>query len=134
MNNKTRFLNLRLTPKEYEYIRKQAVAFGGISNYIRWAEREFSNPENKQTIDLIDDLFRFHFEYGHDMSDYGRNLNFAVKQINELALAGKLTIKDINDGPLKEIQSLQKYLDTVKRELDAVIDKAQKSGLLIKIK
>lgn len=86
---------MRVTEEEYEYIRKQAESFHGISNYIRSAVAEYSNPKAKELVNFMYDLLHFHFEYGDDISFYGYGLNQSVKRINELAKAGKLTACDI---------------------------------------
>jgi len=131
-NNRTIHFKMRVTQEEYEMIRKNAKSFGGISSYIRAAIAEYSNQKSKQTVDFMYDLFRFHFEYADDISWYGSDLNRSMKRVNELAKAGRLTTRDIVNGPLDGIKSLYNYLITVKTELYAVIERARQSGIPIK--
>lgn len=123
-NNRTVYFKMRVTQEEYDFIKKHSGSFHEISNYIRSALAEYSNPMGKEAIDFMYDLLRFHFEYGDDISWYGYGLNQSVKRINELAKAGKLTFNDIVHGPLYSIKSLHDDMTTVKAELEAVIESA----------
>jgi len=131
-NNRTVYFKMRVTQEEYEMIRKNAKSFGGISSYIRAANAEYSSQRHKETVDFMYDLYRFHFEYSDDISWYGYGLNQSVMRVNELAKAGKLTTRDIVNGPLEGIKSLGIYLTTVKTELCAVIERARQNGIQIK--
>ena len=132
-NNRTVFLNIRLTAEEDAYIRKHATKFGSsISHYIRSAISEFSNPHKKEVIGFIDDLYSFYFDDLSGISLSGYYLNKSVKRVNELAKTGRLTDEDIKHDPLSHIKSLQFFLTTVKNDLDAVIENAKNKGIRIK--
>lgn len=131
-DNRTVYFKIRITPKEDAFIRKKAAAFGSISYYIRSAIIEFSNPNSKEVLNFIDELSFFYFNDADDISAYGDSLNNSVKRVNELAKAGKLTVDDIEYGPMRQIQSLRQYLTEAKNNLYAVIEKAQKNGIQIK--
>lgn len=132
-DNRTSFLNLRVTPEEDAYIRKRATKFGSsISHYIRCAISEFSNPHKKEVIEFMDDLYSFYFDDVSDISSYGDLLNKSVKRVNEFAKAGRLTVDDIKRGSLSYIKSFQFYLTTVMNDLDTVIENAKKKGIRIK--
>lgn len=131
-DNRTVYFKMRVTQEEEDLIRKRAEKFHGVSYYIRAAIAEYSNPRKKEVVDFIDDLSSFYFNDVLDISGYGDSLNDSVKRVNELAKAGKLTVNEIEHEALGNIKSLQKYLATVKSDLDALIEKAQKNGVLMK--
>lgn len=130
-DNRNIYFKMRVTPEQDGQIRKHAKEFHGISQYIRAAVAEFSNPQTKEVDDFMYDLYQFYFDYGYEISWYGSRLNQSVAQVNELAKAGKLKADDILHGPMPNIKPLYDYLITVREELDAVIERAQKSGIQI---
>lgn len=129
---RTVYYKIRISPEEDAYIRKSAAAFGGISDYVRSALAEFSNPHNKAIADFMNELGFFYFNHVDTLQSYGDCLNSSVKRVNELAKAGRLTVDDIERGPLSYIKTLQSYLTTVKTDLDAAIENTQKNGVQIR--
>lgn len=129
--NRNIYFKMRVTPEQDEQIRKHAKEFHGISSYIRAAVAEYSNPQAKEVDDFMYDLYQFYFDYGYEISTYGSSLNQSATQVNELAKAGKLKADDIQHSPLSAIKLLHGYLVTLSEELDAVIERAQKSGIQI---
>lgn len=131
-DNRTIYFKIRITPEEDALIRKRAAAFGSISCFIRSALIEFSNPHSKEILNFINELSFFYFNDADSISAYGDCLNNSVKRVNELAKAGKLTVDDIERGPMRQIQYLRQFLTEVKNDIDAVIENAKKNGIQIR--
>lgn len=107
-SNRTKYLKIRITSEQDEHIRNCALLFhGDVSYFIRCVIDEYSIPITRKAVDYLYDLYSFYFYNEYDLSLYGSDLNQSVKRANELAKAGMLTAKDIEQGPLQNIKSLR---------------------------
>ncbi|WP_046149458.1 hypothetical protein [Parabacteroides sp. HGS0025] len=126
MNQRTKYFQLRLTPTEAEHLREKSASYSSVSHYIRSAIAEYSNVNAKQRLELINDLSAFHRKFQNELSWVGSNLNQSVKRANELSVAGLLAPSYLQEVIMPQIQETQRTLNEIKRELDAVTQKAIK--------
>lgn len=126
MNQRTKCFQLRLTPTEAEHLREKSASYSSVSHYIRSAIAEYSNVNAKQRLELINDLSAFHRKFQNELSWVGSNLNQSVKRANELSVAGLLAPSYLQEVIMPQIQETQRTLNEIKRELDAVTQKAIK--------
>ena len=123
---RTKYFQLRLTPTEAEHLREKSASYSSVSHYIRSAIAEYSNVNAKQRLELINDLSAFHRKFQNELSWVGSNLNQSVKRANELSVAGLLAPSYLQEVIMPQIQETQRTLNEIKRELDAVTQKAIK--------
>lgn len=126
MNQRTKYFQLRLTPAEAEHLREKSTSYSSVSHYIRSAIAEYSNVNAKQRLELINDLSAFHRKFQNELSWVGSNLNQSVKRANELSVAGLLAPSYLQEVLMPQIQETQRTIHEIKRELDAVTQKAIK--------
>lgn len=126
MNQRTKYFQLRLTPTEAEHLREKSASYSSVSHYIRSAIAEYSNVNAKQRLELINDLSVFHRKFQNELSWVGSSLNQSVKRANELSVAGLLAPSYLQEVIMPQIQETQRTLNEIKRELDAVTQKAIK--------
>ena len=122
MNQRTKYFQLRLTPTEAEHLREKSASYSSVSHYIRSAIAEYSNVNAKQRLDLS----AFHRKFQNELSWVGSNLNQSFKRANELSVAGLLAPSYLQEVIMPQIQETQRTLNEIKRELDAVTQKAIK--------
>jgi hypothetical protein len=87
---------------------------------------EYSNVHVKQRLELIKELGAFYRKFQNELSWAGGNLNQSVKRANELSVAGLLPPSYVREVLLPTILETQRTLNGIKRELDAVTQKAVK--------
>lgn len=80
----------------------------------------------KQRLELIKELGAFYRKFQNELSWAGGNLNQSVKRANELSVAGLLPPSYVREVLLPTILETQRTLNGIKRELDAVTQKAVK--------
>ena len=91
-NQRTKVFQLRLTSDELLNLKKKAVPYQSVSNYIRKAVEEFTHVDVKQQIEMMQDLCAFYRKFQNELSRAGSNPpNQSVKRANELAVAGLLS-------------------------------------------
>ena len=123
---RTKVFQLRLTPEEAALFKEKSEPYGSISHYIRCAVVEYSNVHVKQRLELIKELGAFYRKFQNELSWAGGNLNQSVKRANELSVAGLLPLSYVREVLLPTILETQRTLNGIKRELDAVTQKAVK--------
>ena len=126
MKQKTKVFQLRLTPEEAQLLKEKSGSFHSVSHYILSAVQEFSNVDVKERIELIRELGEFYRKNQNELSWAGGNLNQSVKRANELSVAGLLPPSYVREVLLPTILETQRTLNGIKRELDAVTQKAVK--------
>ena len=126
MNQRTKHVQLRLTPDEANRLKEKAASYPSVSCYIRTALKEYSDVNAKQRLELIKDLGAFYRTFQNELSWAGGNLNQSVKRANELSVAGLLPPSYVREVLLPTILETQRTLNGIKRELDAVTQKAVK--------
>lgn len=126
MNQRTKHFQLRLTPDEANRLKEKAASYPSVSCYIRIALKEYSDVNAKQRLELINDLGAFYRKFQNELSWAGGNLNQSVKRANELSVAGLLPPSYVREVLLPTILETQRTLNGIKRELDAVTQKAVK--------
>lgn len=126
MNQRTKHFQLRLTPDEANRLKEKAASYPSVSCYIRTALKEYSDVNAKQRLELINDLGAFYRKFQNELSWAGGNLNQSVKRANELSVAGLLPPSYVREVLLPTILETQRTLNGIKRELDAVTQKAVK--------
>ncbi len=126
MNRRTKYLHLRLTQEEYDFLQEISVPYGSISNYVRTAIRECSNISIKQKLEMIKELSNFYRQFHNELSWAGGNLNQVVKRANELATAGLLSPSYITSVIMPEITKTQSTISSLKQELKVTTTKSFK--------
>lgn len=126
MNQRTKHFQLRLTLDEANRLKEKAASYPSVSCYIRTALKEYSDVNAKQRLELINDLGAFYRKFQNELSWAGGNLNQSVKRANELSVAGLLPPSYVREVLLPTILETQRTLNGIKRELDAVTQKAVK--------
>ena len=126
MNQRTKHFQLRLTTDEAIRLKEKAASHPSVSCYIRTALKEYSDINAKQRLELINDLGAFYRKFQNELSWAGGNLNQSVKKANELSVAGLLAPSYLQEVIMPQIQETQRTLNEIKRELDAVTQKAIK--------
>lgn len=112
--------------REAALFKEKSEPYGSISHYIRCAVVEYSNVHVKQRLELIKELGAFYRKFQNELSWAGGNLNQSVKRANELSVAGLLPPSYVREVLLPTILETQRTLNGIKRELDAVTQKAVK--------
>ena len=125
-NQRTKVFQLRLTSDELLNLKEKAVPYQSVSNYIRQAVQEFTHVDVRQQIEMMQDLRAFYRKFQNELSWAGGNLNQSVKRANELSVAGLLPPSYVREVLLPTILETQRTLNGIKRELDAVTQKAVK--------
>ena len=123
---RTKVFQLRLTPEEAALLKEKSASYSSVSHYIRSAVAEHSNIDAKKKLELINDLGLFYRKFQNELSWAGGNLNQSVKRANELSVAGLLPPSYVREVLLPTILETQRTLNGIKRELDAVTQKAVK--------
>ena len=126
MKQRTKVFQLRLTPEEAALLKEKSASYSSVSHYIRSAVAEHSNIDVKKKLELINDLGLFYQKYQNELSWAGGNLNQSVKRANELAVAGLLAPEYIQEVLMPTILDTRKTLNEIKKDLDAVTQKAIK--------
>lgn len=122
---KDKFIKLRVTSEEARMYKEKAAPFNTISNYIRSAVAEFSGVTPRQKTDLMVRLGWLYVKYFAELGHIGGNLNQAVKRINELAQAGRLSSAHLGQL-LTVINETKAELCKLRHELHTVTKKAGK--------
>lgn len=123
---RTKVFQLRLTPEEAALLKEISEPYGSVSHYIRCAVAEYSNVHVKQRLELIQELGAFYRNFRNELSWAGGNLNQSVKRANELSVTGLLPPSYVREVLLPTILETLRILNVIKRELDAVTQKAVK--------
>lgn len=87
MDKKTRYIQVRLTPAQFEQIKKRSATFGSMSNLVIQALKEFSDSTAKDRLELSRLLAERYAKLDADIAHIGGNLNQAMHRINERAIA-----------------------------------------------
>lgn len=124
MTQRTKYFQLRLTSDEYEALKSAAQPYSSVSHYIRSAVKEYSNVDARQRLKLIGELGELYRKFQNELSWAGSNLNQSVKRANELSVAGLLSGSYITEVLMPTIASTQKTVESLKRELEIVTQKA----------
>lgn len=88
MERKTKKIEVRLTPQEYETLKRSSESFGSMSHYVKTAIREFSGASPKERLELQRGIVSLYTKIDSNLSHIGGNLNQAMRQCNETAKAG----------------------------------------------
>ena len=123
MNRRTKYLRLRITQEEYDFLQDISAPYGSMSNYVRTAICECSNISVKQKLELIKELSNFYRQFHNELSWAGGNLNQVVKRANELAAAGLLSQSYISSVIIPKIAETQDTINSLKQELKTVTNK-----------
>lgn len=88
MENKTKTIQVRITPTMYSELKSKIPQFGSVSNYIMMALSEYSNSTARVRMEqekLIASLYR---SIDANLAHTGANINQAMRRINECSKAG----------------------------------------------
>ncbi len=123
---RTKVFQLRLTPEEAASLKKLSKDYHSVAYYIRSAVAEYSNVNVKQKLELIQELGAFYRKFQYELSHIGGNLNQSVKRANELSVSGLLSPSYVKEVLMPSVLETQRTLNGLKKELDAVTQRAAK--------
>ena len=123
MENKTKQFHFRVTPSQYEEIRKRSVDFQSISHFINSAIDEFSNDTYKIKRDTRRQLIDYYSQANLHLSHLGGNLNQAMHHINAMAQSGIDVRIAFGQEVLPLIIKLQSSILQLQSELRLITDK-----------
>lgn len=123
MINKTKQIHFRISPEEFESIKKNSSNFQGITHYIRSAIEEFSNANSKTKLEAARDLAKILKEFDYKLAHVGGNLNQAMHRCNELSSAGLLNASNFESNIHKDIIECYNLLLSFRKQVSDIVKK-----------
>lgn len=111
-----------MASSQKEALRKAALPFGSITNYIECALREFSCVDAKKRLCLMRELIERYTAIDAKLAHTGANLNQAMHRINELAKAGMPYAHLLESNLAKEVMECRALLETTRTELRLITE------------
>ena len=115
-------IKFRVSDEEYAKITEKAKNFGGKSNYIRSALKEFSNVNAISKLQLMNDLHKCVHGIQNDLSTIAGAMNQTMKRGNELAIGGVLNQSYFDNFLYPEIQKGIEFNRKLKMQLDDIVN------------
>lgn len=117
MEKKTNYLQLRLTPSQFEDIKRRYPPFGTMSNFVIQALKEFSNASAKEKIDVAKQLANSFVTIDNKLAHVGGNINQAMKRVNERRVAGIEYDSLLLTTLLPELHSCMELCNELRKEI-----------------
>ena len=115
-------IKFRVSDEEYVKITEKSKSFGGKSNYIRSALKEFSNVNAISKLQLMNDLHKCVHSIQNDLSTMAGAMNQTMKRGNELAIGGVLNQSYFDNFLYPEIQKGIEFNRKLKMQLDDIVN------------
>ena len=110
---KTKQIHLRLTEKEYNFLKDAAQEWGGsVSSYILESSKRFKGVDKVNKLQFIREWNVELRKHQADIDKIGTNINQIAHVINVMKLQGEVAF---SEDMVKEIQACRTLLRTLER-------------------
>ena len=123
MENKTKFIKVRVTKTQWEEIKRRTESFGTVTHFINQAIKEFSDKTIKEKMDMETQIAGLYAEMDSKLAHAGANLNQAMRRINERAAVGLDYTGLLTTQLREEVQKCTDICIEIRKALRDITDK-----------
>ncbi len=114
---KTKRIYLRVSDHELMEIKNRAIKFQSITQYILNAVQSFYDCTIQERLEAKKALAEYYRKYESHLAHIGGNLNQAMRQVNEAAIAGHPTQALILNNLIPKIMECRNVCIELRKEL-----------------